>query len=69
MFETLDFERVSSFLILFVALGIVGGYLIEQAQLYPGASDLGILLAGVVLFIYFIGALIYVITNPTGPDR
>lgn len=64
MFQNLDPELVSSYALFLIVAGVVVGIILEYTQIYPGASDYGVIFAGIMLILYAIGATIYFVITP-----
>lgn len=69
MFEHLDGERASSFLILLVSLALVIGLLLEQAHIVPHALTIGATIAGLLVVIYGIAVGVYLLLRSQNKNQ
>jgi hypothetical protein len=65
MFHDFDAEIVSSYAILLVSIGLVGGLVLEYTRLTPDGTDYGVAFAGLVLVVYAVGASLYFVFTPS----
>ena len=63
MYERLDGERASSYLISLVAAVLVAGLLLEYSRVDPDAASSGAAIAGGIYVAYAAGATVYLLTR------
>lgn len=70
MFEGLDGERASSFVVLLVAVVLVAGLLLEYARITPDAARIGASVAGSIFVGYAACATAYLLlrTDAGSPE-
>jgi hypothetical protein len=64
MLHDFDPEVVSSYAILLVSIGLVGGVILEYTRVYPGGTEYGVAFAGLILVVYGVGASFYYVFTP-----
>lgn len=61
-----DAERATSFLIMFLAILLVGSIILERLHLYPQAQEYMVSLAGLFIVLYGGGAVLYILFGGSG---
>lgn len=61
MLEPLDGERLSSVVILLVALALVTGLLLEFTRMVAGATRIAAMVGGLLIVLYGVGVALYLV--------